>query len=303
MLDLGAIEGFRWIPNGQSSFSGDLLALYQALDRMFLSWAAETGAAEHRFPTFIQASELEKLDYFRSFPHLVTFPAALSPEEGNLKAFVADHGRQGEIHPTKLQKICDCLTPAACYHFYITYQGQSFDRPKYLTTLATCYRRESHYLPLRRQWAFGMREIVCIGTSDEVKAFLERYRAKATDFFARIGLPIAWAQATDPFFDARSNPKYLAQKLDPVKHEMIYRDAALNPEDGLSIGSVNFHRNYFGEAFKLTRDGAEAYTGCIAFGMERWIYAILTRFGTDPSRWPVATELGSGASAIEGVRP
>ncbi len=296
MADLARLEGYTWVPNGQSSFSGELLALYQALDRMFLAWGADVGAIEHQFPTFIQASELEKLDYFRSFPHLVTFPAALSPEKENVEAFVADHARAGEIRPTKLQKICDCLTPAACYHFYITYQGRTLDAPMYLTTRATCFRREAFYEPLRRQWAFGMREIVCIGTSDEVKAFLERYREKATAFFARIGLPIAWEQATDPFFNARSNPKYLAQKLDPVKHEMIFQPVqpvgptfwqGANQKVGpTAIGSVNFHRNYFGEAFKIARAGAEAYTGCIAFGMERWIYAILTKFGTDPSGWP-----------------
>jgi hypothetical protein len=72
------------------------------------------------------------------------------------------------------------------------------------------------------------------------------------------------------------------QKLDPVKIEMVFNG-------DLAIGSVNFHRNYFGEAFRITRAGADAYSGCIAFGVERWIFAFLTHFGTDEAGWPVLT--------------
>ena len=124
-----------------------------------------------------------------------------------------------------------------------------------------------------------MREIVCIGTSDEVKAFLARREAAAEAAWRRIDLPIEWKHATDPFFNPSKNPKYLAQKLDPVKREMVFQDR-------LAIGSSNFHRNYFGEAFHIRRAGEDAFSGCIAFGIERWILAILTRFGADPAAWP-----------------
>jgi hypothetical protein len=57
--------------------------------------------------------------------------------------------------------------------------------------------------------------------------------------------------------------------------------------EGLAIGSVNFHRNYFGEAFGISREGKEAFSGCVAFGIERWIYAWLTRFGPRAKDWPL----------------
>jgi hypothetical protein len=148
-----------------------------------------------------------------------------------------------------------------------------------VTTRATCFRRETHYLPLQRQWNFSMREIVCIGTSDEVRSFLARYENKVDDFFQRIHLNVEWKNATDPFFNPSRNPKFLAQKLDPVKTEMVF-------ETGLAIGSVNFHRNYFGEAFQIRREGQDAYSGCVAFGIERWIFAFLNQFGPDQKNWP-----------------
>lgn len=267
--------------NGQSTFSGKLLELYRRLDKLFLGWAGACGAAEYRFPTFIPASELAKLDYFRSFPHLVTFPVVLDVSDENLKRFTSGEpiDSNGEIHLTQASPIRDVLTPAACYHFYLQFQGERLEAPRYVTTRATCFRREAYYSPLERQWSFSMREIVCIGTAEEVKEFLKQYQDKVDDFFKRIGLSVEWIAATDPFFNPSRNPKYLLQKLDPVKTEMVYRT-------GLAIGSVNFHRNYFGEAFQISREGKEAFSGCVAFGVERWIYAFLDQFGTDEHDWP-----------------
>ena len=33
------------------------------------------------------------------------------------------------------------------------------------------------------------------------------------EYYAGIGLPVEWADATDPFFSPANNPKYLFQKL------------------------------------------------------------------------------------------
>lgn len=280
-LDLTTLAGYHWHENGQSSFSGALLRLYRKLDHLFLTWAEAYQAVEYLFPTFIPARELGKLDYFRSFPHLVTFPVTLESSDENLKKFTGGEplDAEGKIHLTQTTPICDVLTPAACYHFYMLFQGETLEAPRTVTTRATCFRRETQYAPLERQWSFSMREVVCLGTSEEVKAFLRSFQDSLDQFFKRIGLPIAWENATDPFFNPSRNPKYLAQKLDPVKTEMIF--------DGkLSIGSINFHRNYFGEAFKISREGKEAFSGCVAFGVERWIYAFLKRFGPDEEGWP-----------------
>lgn len=269
--------------NGHSTLVGKKLKLFQDLDRVFLSWAKECNAVEYQFPSMIPARELNKIGYFKSFPHHLTFPATLGGDQKNLADFVARDALDAEgklmLSECGCAPVQDVLTPAACYHFYVNFQGDVLHAPRYVTTRTTCYRNETHYAPLRRQWSFSMREIVCIGTAAEVSAFLDARRAKVEQLFAQIGLPINWDGATDPFFNPSANPKYLAQKLDPVKTEMVFGG-------DLAIGSVNFHRNYFGEAFKISRNDEDAYSGCIAFGLERWILAILTHFGEDPLHWP-----------------
>lgn len=266
---------------GQVVLSGELLALQRRIDREFVAWAQRRTATEFQFPTFIAAAELGKTDYLRSFPHLATFAANLDAAEGNLERFAqgALVDASGEIQATKLAPLTNILTPAACYHFYIHFQGAELDAPLHLTTCATCFRREASYRALERQWSFSMRELVCIGTQEEVAAFLADVRAEIDRLVKAVALPVEWKDATDAFFQPTRSPQWLLQRLEPNKLELVFRGE-------VAIASINSHRNYFGEKFGITRGGKPAFSGCVAFGIERWLGAVLRHYGADPASWP-----------------
>jgi seryl-tRNA synthetase len=287
-VTLDKLPGLQWIDNGQSVLSGAPLELTRRLDRAFVRLAEHWSAAEYQFPTFIPAAALDELDYFRSFPHLATFPVALDPDERNLERFTVGQVLDGEgsLRLTTTSPIRDVLTPAACYHFYVNLRDRDLDAPCYLTTRNTCFRREAFYRPLERQWSFSMREIVCIGTLDEVKTFLARTQTMVGALLEVLGLPVEWAQATDPFFKPATNPGYLMQKLDPVKLEAVFGDA-------LAISSVNLHQDHFGATYRIRRDGRTAFSGCVAFGLERWLLAIVTTHGPDERDWPSLPAVGA----------
>ncbi|MEO8217373.1 MAG: aminoacyl--tRNA ligase-related protein, partial [Acidobacteriota bacterium] len=172
------------------------------------------------------------------------------------------------------------------YHLYVLHQGQRFDRVRYFTTGAVCFRREESYKPLQRQWSFRMREIVCFGTLQEVRAFLEQSRRDIERIASALSIGLGWQQATDPFFDPMRNASFLMQKVDPVKMEMVFRDE-------LAIGSMNLHRQHFGTAFQIERDGEPVHSACVAFGMERWLFALLQIFGTRYELWPLPLPVNS----------
>lgn len=267
--------------NGQVALSGHLLALYRRLDDVFAGWAARDGASEHLFPPIMPAAELERIGYLGNFAHLATFPVTLSAGEDNI-ARLADAERDpNDLALPTLSKVRDVLTPAACYHAYVHLRGRRLSETRYLTMKATCFRREGSYVPLERLWSFSMREIVCVGGADDVQRFLDRYREVVSGFASELGLTTRWADATDPFFRPARNAKHLAQQLDPVKQELIW-------DDRLSLGSVNLHRSHFGEAFGIHHAEQPAWTGCVAFGLERWLAAITAAHGKDPARWPAA---------------
>jgi hypothetical protein len=289
-----ARAGLTWREDGQAILTGPALALADACDRAFLALAARWHAREERHPPFVSAAPLARLDYFRSFPHLATFPVCLDDDDANLADFTARDpvGDDGTVALTRTRPPREVLTPAACYQLYVYHAGERLDRPAYLSVRNTCFRREAEYRPLQRQWAFQMREIVCVGSREEVADFLARTREMVDALVGGIGLRVAWEAATDPFFRPTSNARYLLQRVMPTKHELVY--------DGrLAIGSVNLHHDHFGATFDLRRDGTPATTGCVAFGLERWLYAVVDQFGPDPDGWPDVEAAARMPAAVE----
>lgn len=257
------------------------LGLLNALDALFQGWARELSAEEYGFPPVIAAGLLARVDYFHAFPHLCTFPVSLERRPENLRAF-ADNGAcdgDGVLWLTDLEPVREVLTPAACYHVYGLLEGRRLDAPALVTTRATCFRRESTYAPLTRQRAFQMREIVCLGTRAEVESCLAGLCSRLVELSARLELDTALAPASDPFFAPERSAAYVMQKAFALKTELL--------QGGLALSSLNRHEQRFGRAFGIVRDGAPAFSGCVAFGLERWLHAVSARHGLAPSGWPV----------------
>jgi seryl-tRNA synthetase len=164
------------------------------------------------------------------------------------------------------------LPSAACYNIYLHLAGTDLDTARYITTVATCFRNEERYDGLRRLHGFSMREIVGIGTRDEVQDHLRAFKGRVTAFGEQLGLGLTVAAGSDPFYQPQGGRAVL-QQLFPQKEELLY--------DGtLAIASFNFHRNFFGERCCIrAADGQPAFSGCVAFGIERWLHALLARHG------------------------
>lgn len=275
------IEGLSWNEDGFVGLAGPLRALSEEVDRAFLELASCVGAERQEFGPLLAVRDLRRLDYFSSFPHLVTFPASASIESENLREFGEANGADavGPLHVPRLEPITSILAPAACYGVYIARENTSLPHPLLITVRGTCFRAERSFQPLVRQPSFSMREIVHLGNSESVNAFLLDAREKVVRIASAWGLTPSIEVATDPFFDPERSPKYIHAKLFPSKHELI--------NESVALASFNNHRNFFGEAFRISLDGVPIHTACVAFGIERWLFAILQRHGTGPERWPL----------------
>src|SRR5262249_32236298 len=152
---------------------------------LFLNWAAEFQSSQYQFPTFIPADELVRLDYFANFPHLVTMPVTLESSDENLERFAQGSTLDdaGNLNLTELAPVRDVFTPSASTHFNMTIQTPPPARARYAPPRPPCIRKEERYLPLQRQWSFSMREMVCVGSAQEVTDFLAEARQRITSFF------------------------------------------------------------------------------------------------------------------------
>jgi len=166
------------------------------------------------------------------------------------------------------------LPSAACFAVYLHHRGGRVPDHTTVTVLGRCFRREERYDGLRRLLGFHMREIVALGSRDFVTEHLRAYGDRTAEFASALGLPGRLEAATDPFYDA-GGQRALLQRLSPVKHEYVV--------DDLAIASLNVHRNFFGERcdIRLRGTGAPVFTGCVAFGLERWMSVLRTRYGDD----------------------
>lgn len=252
---------------GQVILRGTALQQREQMDREILGWALELGAEEIAYPTMLPLRELQKMDYLHAFPHLATFATTLSDKDEVLQQRSAHHPDSNVVAHDELLDTEVIMTPAACYHVYIHEQNKQLDRNKYITTRNTCFRREKGYSSLQRQWSFSMREIVYLGNETAVSAFLQSLKDRINQYIAELGIQANWQQATDPFFNAEQNDKYIAQTIFPIKQELVL-------ENGLAIASLNNHGQYFGETYGIRHGEAPAYSACVAFGLERWLYAL-----------------------------
>jgi seryl-tRNA synthetase len=258
--------------DGLATLGPETVRLRDALEQSFLRWATQSHAEPAIYPPLMRVAELAQLDYFRNFPHLAVMASEIS-----------DAGIAAGLHDDELESVaCEhlhdsryALPSAACFNIYLHLRGQTVEKPFYVTTAANCFRRETHFEGLRRLLGFYMREIVCVGERDAVIAHLQALRVQILHFTAALGLPVEIAPSSDPFFDPSAGRAVMA-KLFPAKEEVTYGG-------DLAIASLNQHRNFFGERCEIRlTDGSHAFSGCVAFGLERWISALTTHFAEPP---------------------
>ncbi|WP_406064394.1 hypothetical protein OG462_36225 [Streptomyces sp. NBC_01077] len=258
------------VRDGLASFGEPATLLLHALDEVFTEWGTRAGAVRMTFPPLLAADDLRTLDYFRNFPHLGSTVSRIRTDR------LDTHSRGTTGGPVPARDLADAghlLPSAACYGCFVHFSGTTTDTPLRVSTVARCFRHEDHYDGLRRLWGFTMHETICIGSARQVGEHLEQHHERLAGFAADLGLSLSREPATDPFFE-KEGSRTLMQLLAPVKDEYVHTD-------GTAVASMNNHRNFFGERRSLAYEGKAAFTGCVAFGLERWVHVLNERFEGD----------------------
>jgi seryl-tRNA synthetase len=152
---------------------------------------------------------------------------------------------------------------------------------------ADCFRHEpSHRLD--RLQSFRMREYVCIGSPDKVKAFRQRWMKRAQGIAIDLGLVFAVDYASDPFFGRVGQMKAVSQQQQSLKFELLV-PLRSEEEKPTACMSFNYHQDHFGVTWGIQdADGKPAHTACVAFGMDRLAVAMFHTHGANVARWPTA---------------
>jgi acyl carrier protein len=242
---------------GRAVFRGSPLGVLEFFDAVAREWAVDVGAREKAVPAHLPREILARAGC--PMPHS-TLGASRVP-------------------------------PAVCYHVYRDHQGMRLhSTPLLLTVRGRCARdEESLDLAGGRLRDFQMREIVALGSREDVETFRRGMIERACRLMTDLDLEGRIEIAGDPFFlqgaaeEARG--RRLMQQVLPLKYELRLR---LDEHGRLcAVASFNHHLNFFGRRFGIRLpSGSTAHTGCVAFGLERWTLAFLAQHGTDERGWP-----------------
>jgi seryl-tRNA synthetase len=296
--EVDELPGVHFLGLGQAALDGTALRLFRYFDRAFESLGHTWDAEPLLTPTLIPAHVLAKCDYFRSFPQNVTFASHLEPNIQTIDSFRSRHAERDTLDDRASGDMSTpdtCLSPATCYHVYHLHAGKVVPAAGTVHGVCgKCFRFEStNTSDLRRLWDFTMREIVFMGTREQVWQQREVGLKRTADLLSAHRLASEIRTASDPFFVA---PDAMAKTYFQLSSETKYEIAALLPGgQRLAIGSLNYHTDFFGRAFDVQLEGGgPMHSVCIAFGLERCVYAFLAQHGSDPARWPDVVRQGVG---------
>ncbi|MDH5506816.1 MAG: hypothetical protein OEZ02_06310 [Anaerolineae bacterium] len=268
--------------------------LVNYFESRFLELADSFGAQPYRFPTLMSARMLDRANYFRAFPHSLTFATHLREDLDVINQFADEAAYQeGGLNtpPESFSRIQAMLSPAVCYHLYFSLADHPLPGGQLIATaVGNCFRYESTNLTsLERLWNFTMREVIFVGSKEFVLENRELARERMRLVFDEIGLAYHVESANDPFFVGEFRKQAAFQSAFQLKYEI--RARLPFKDDTLAIGSYNYHQDFFGRHLDITLpDGSPIHTGCTAFGLERVVYAFLSQYGLEPQHWPKAVQ-------------
>ena len=277
---------------GQVALSGRPLQLVEFFDGAFAASAHALGAVDYSFPTLLPLEDADRFGILESFGHLATFVSGIRAGDDAVLAMLDDrrHGDGDGAVGDWLAPAAHLLTTAVCYQLYRSLAGRQLPGELIATSCGSSYRIEAAFsAALARLWEFHMREIVTIASPRRVSRTGAQLRDVTVRFARHLGLAPKVVPAVDPFFTA-ARGKALVQRMRALKHELVL---PLGAGSTIAVASFNRHETFFSSAASFSLAGAaRTTTGCVAFGLERWVLAFLCRHGLDESQWPECVRQG-----------
>jgi len=277
-------------------FRGEMFQVLEGLDRMLLGHAREVAAEPQSYPATVHARTLMQSGYLKAFPQHAFFVAPAARSATSLHEIGActetsdlDRARGAPLFGSHDQ----VLAPTVCYHCFEAMQGRELESSRCFTAVNHCHRSEVLAEgALDRLECFRMREVIGFGDEAFVNGLLDACLERTREVLTRWGIAHHGITATDPFFAGAAGSKLFFQSTFALKRELRVRIDF----DGrwLSVASFNNHQQSLTRAFQIRGANFPLSSGCVGWGYERIVYALMSQLGTDVSAWPrsVRDDLG-----------
>ncbi|HDR8040745.1 TPA: hypothetical protein QCZ17_003007 [Bacillus cereus] len=270
--------------NGLIAFKKEAAQLLRYFDRTFSLFSKELQAEEPKYPTLLPIDILKRTSYLNSSPQYQMFvchPKEDMDELLKLNKIISEGKASQSFNEPQL-----VLSPAACFHCYMDYENVELPHPVTITFNQNVFRNEgrNNWGGIGRLADYTVREIVFFGSMEYVVACREQVIKKTKDFVEKLNLDAKLCVTCDPFVVPVMQRYKKIQIHEKYKYEM---QLGISPDKYLATASFNLHGSVFSKEFNIrVRDVDETVSGCVGFGLERWVLAFLAQFGTNPNHWP-----------------
>ncbi|HSR69364.1 MAG TPA: hypothetical protein VLU25_15620 [Acidobacteriota bacterium] len=299
LLDRGWVRSHS---PGAYSYSGPFFGVIEWLDSTLLNVALQFQAQPFEFPSTLPLDAALDAGYLLNHPHQAVPSAKLARSPETFQA-LSRQLRLGNHHAVpeilaQAAAVDGLQAPAVCLNFWRSLKGKR-KLPKNLlvgTAAGICQRNEDELEGLERLGQFRMREIFVIGEPGQVAGFSKRLSRLPAKLARRWGLTGFVETATDSFYLDRQAVMRIYQLNLGLKQELRLQ---LPFEEGrtLAAASLNFHRDYFAQAFAIGADMPfRCHSCCLAFGLERLAFSLFAQHGMEVDRWPFRVSLPHGLS-------
>jgi seryl-tRNA synthetase len=267
------------------------------VESRLLDVADEMHASPYRVPALIPPAYLQRVQYLKHFPHSLTFVTHLRSDLQKIQSFSEEVSSKGIVGMSANGRLYApmpaMLAPTICHHIYFALSDTVVPPEGLIVTASgNCFRYESiNMVSLERVWNFSMREIIFIGTEEQVNSRLNEVRGRIREILGDLLISHRVMTANDPFFIGTYRNAAAYQNAFELKLE-VCADLPYK-RDTIAAGSYNRHEDFFGRTLNIRlADGKPAHSGCVGLGFERLALAFIAQHGLDTNRWPSALREG-----------
>ncbi|MBN2441342.1 MAG: hypothetical protein JXJ04_08345 [Spirochaetales bacterium] len=272
------------IGDGILFLKSEAVVLYKYFDDIFKKLAIELGAIEKFYPVLLPIDSYKKTGYLLKSPQYAIFCCSPKEDIDNLER-MHKLSREGMVNES-LGEPQYALSPAACFHSYLEYENCTISEPLIITFNQSVFRHEGRFnwKDFARLKDYHVREIVFFGSPDYVDTVRRRIMEETKQILERLDLDGRICLTSDPFVVPAFQKYKRHQLAEECKYEL---QLSYSSENYIAVASFNVHGNAFTGPFNIKiNDCQKSVTGCVGFGIERWILAFLAQYGLNPDSWP-----------------
>lgn len=255
--------------------------LYDFFDETFSQMALQIGAAIEHYPVLLPVEAYRKTGYLRTSPQYSMFCCNAIED-----MFLLEKINKSENLSEFLSEPNLALSPAACFHTYCSHENHTLQKETVYTFNQNVFRNEGrlNWDDFGRLRDYHVREIVFLGSDAFVRTKKDKILELVIAFLQEIELNAKIFIAHDPFVIPKMQKFKKVQIQEGNKYELQIYYAS---EKSLAAASFNVHGTAFTQPFNIKVEKVDAaVTGCIGFGLERWVLAFIAQYGWDEYKWP-----------------